>query len=233
MSSGHRYKHDLTNSELDDLLDEALAFSKVQAFLRQPFTVVTSYDVPLLGSSNIGWTKVYFDRHFPISKMPVGDRTLNAKPGLIRHERLEVALENILNWPYDEIAHPVAQHFEDRDYRWRGFDPKAVEKAYEPYIRDDESEVLKKVATDLDLRPMLFDKKLMEATKSAQDKEKLSRDKVGYIDHPNGNQRCAACSMFVAEAYGGPGCVLVKSPISPRGWCHRFDRGALDKPKVA
>jgi hypothetical protein len=149
---------------------------------------------------------------------------------LIRHERLEPILENVFGWPYDTIAHPVAQHWEERGYAARGLDPKQIEKAFAPFIRLTEREPLKKVPADLDLRPMLGDKKLLARTREAQDRAKVSQAHVRYVDRSTvPNQSCADCRMFLKPQYGGPACTLVKSEIHPAGWCRRFARGELGK----
>jgi broad specificity phosphatase PhoE len=49
---------------------------------------------------------------------------------------------------------------------------------------------------------------------------KKSHSKVGYQNHPCGDEQCSGCSMFVAPA----GCTLVDPPISPNGWCMEFVR---------
>ena len=234
MSGGHHLKHELTRSELDDLLDEALANPKVKLELSMPFKVITTKDIPLLGSSSVNRKNLYLDRHlryrnWPYAVLPVEDGRLNVKPGLIRHERLEPILENVFGWPYAKIAHPVAQHYEERDYLWRGFDSKRVEKAFEPYIRKDEAEPLADVPTDLDLRPMLDDVKLLERTRAAQDAQKRTHESVGYVSVSKlPNQKCQLCAMFVSSKFGGPACVGVKSEIDPSGWCKRFKRGSLE-----
>ena len=234
MSAGHyHHKHGLTRSELDDLLDEALANAKIKARLAKSFKLDTGHDIPLLGSSSVGGGTVYIDRHLRHGHLPFGflmvdGRQLNTKHGLIRHERLESACEDILGWPY-KIAHPVAQHFEERDYSWRGFNPKEVEAAFSPYIRADEREPLKKVPVDLDLRPMLYDAKLLERTRAAQDAQKKPHETVGYVDKSSKpNQQCMSCVMFVKERFAGPACTLVKGKIDPRGWCRRYFRGSLE-----
>lgn len=234
MSSGHRIRGNLSDHELDILLSHALADNRVKARLCKPFRLITTKDIPLLGSSNIGWTRVFLDRHlrysdWPFGVLPVQGRRFNAKPGLILHERLEAAVENVFGWSYAK-AHQVATRHEHGLYKAIGFDPAAVEKAYAPYIRSDEREPLRDVPTDLDLRPMLGDPKLLSRTHTAQDRQKIPQRSVGYVgksDKPE--QKCGLCSMFVKPRYGGPACTLVKSPIAESGWCRRFKRGALEK----
>ena len=239
MSSGHRHKsHTLTSSELNDLLSEALAHPKVSKLLATPFKVITNQDIPLLGSSSVSRAHVYFDRDlkyqtWPFGVVPVGERRLDVKPGLIRHERLEPILEDVFGWPYETLAHPVAQHYEEKIYIWRGFDPRAVEKAFAPFIKHAETKQLKKVPTDLDLRPSLTDPKLLAHTRSAQEQQKKEQTSVGYVDPSKvANQKCELCSMFVKPKFGGPACTLVKSPIAAGGWCRRFHRGALERAAV-
>jgi hypothetical protein len=237
MSAGHHHKSTLSTAELEDLVDEALANPKIKARLAQPFKLITTKDVPLLGSSSIGALNVYLDQHlryrdWPYGILPVDGRRLDTKVGLIRHERFEQAVEDELGWPYMPIAHPAATVYEHRDYRAKGFDPAAVERAYRPYIRTDEHEPLKLVPTDLDLRPMLHDAKLLERTKAAQDKEKRPHEAVSYVDQATPSRQCAACEMFIKPEYGGPNCTAVQRPILPAGGCRIFKRGTLDKPKL-
>lgn len=241
MSSGHhRHKDKPSESELDDLLDEALADSRVKAELAKPFRLVLTMDMPYVGSASIGRKNIYFDRHlrhdnWPYGVLPVEGRRLDVKPGLTRHERLEPILEDVLGWSYLPLAHFVAQHWEERDYKRKGFDPKAVEKAFAPYIKADEHERLVKVPTDLDLRPVLApprDEKLLERISVAQSKEKVSHDSVDYRDVAiSPKRRCELCAMFIEPEYGGPDCTLVKPPINAKGGCRRFVAGKLGEER--
>lgn len=232
MSSAHPHTAKLSKSELADLLAEALANPKVKARLAKPYKLVTSYDIALLGSSSIGGENVYLDRHLREGKAPFGvltvaGRKLDVKPGLVRHERLEQALEDIFGWSY-EIAHEVATAYEEQLYRAKGFDPRKVEAAFEPYIKKDEGENIVRTPTDLDMRPMLGDKKLLARVKAATEKEKKTHESVGYVAKSNKpNQSCGKCKMFIRPEYGGPCCTLVKSPITAGGWCRRFWAGTL------
>ena len=235
MSSGHRHKHNLTEAELDDLLRFALADPRVKAAYNKPFEVVKTKDIPLLGSSSINRATVFFDRHLKLPNQPYGvlivqGRKLNVIPGLIRHERLEPILENLFGWPYGTIAHPVSQHFEEKYYRQQGFDPRDVEKAFAPFIRSDERELLSDIPTDLDLRPMLEDKKLLQRTRAAQNLQKREHASVRYVDRsPMKNRRCELCRMFITMKYLGPACTGVMDRINAMGWCRRYKPGDLAK----
>ena len=236
MSSGHRHEHKLSRKELDDLLDEALAHPKVKRRLARPAELVTRYDVPLLGSSSVGLERVYLDQHlryhdWPYGVLPVQGRRLDVKPGLMRHEKLEPILEDELGWPYLPLAHPVAQHWEERDYIRKGFDPAKVERAFRPYIKADAHERIKRCPTDMDLRPELsppVDRELIKRIKAAQQREKRTQASVGYVaKSETPGQRCGKCVMFLEPKYGGPDCTLVKSEITETGWCRRFKAGKL------
>ena len=234
MSAGRRHRHDLSTTELDDLLAEALANGRVQDRLAKPYKLVTTYDIPLLGSSSIGGENVYIDRHlrhekWPWGLLPVDGRKLNVIPGLIRHERLEQIVEDVFGWPYGKIAHPVAQQYEERDYKRRGFDPRDVEKAFKPYIKADAHEKLVRLPTDLDLRPMLDEPSLLAHVRKRQQVAKRTHESVDYVAKSERlPQQCFKCAMFVIPRYGGPACVGVQSPIEPGGWCRRFKKGSLD-----
>ena len=235
MSSGHHAKRDLSASELDDLLAEALANPKIKARLARPFKLVNSFDIAMLGSSSVGGHNVYLDRHLQhlensYGTIPVNGRWLNVKPGLIRHERLEQALEDELGWPY-ALAHNVAQHWEERLYRQRGFDPREVERAFVPYIKHDSVERITRSPTDLDMRPLMApprSTKIIERVNATAQKEKRSHQSVQYAYlSQRAGQRCGKCSMFVKPEYGGPSCTAIKSPIEATGWCRIFHRGVL------
>lgn len=237
MSSAHHRPHDLKPKELDDLLDEALADPRIKHRLSRPYKLVTSYDIALLGSSSVGGRNVYLDRHLkgagmPYGVIPVKGKRLDVKPGLIRHERLEQALEDIFGWSYLPLAHNVAQRWEERDYRAKGFDPKDVEAAFKPFIKADAVEKIERTPTDLDQRPLYAppksDKLIAHVNATAQ-KEKLPHQGVAYVDKsPSTKRQCGKCAMFVEGEYGGPLCTLVKSPIVAGGYCRRFVPGKLE-----
>lgn len=238
MSAGHGKggEHKLAPRDLDDFLDEALAHAKIKARLARPFKLKTNFDIALLGSSGIGGGNVYLDRHlkhdsWPYGVLPVAGNRLDVKLGLVRHERLEQACEDVFGWPYD-LAHQVAQQWEERDYRQKGFDPAAVERAFEPFIKADAKEKIEKCPTDLDLRPEIAppkDTAIIAHIKQCQNKEKTAHEKVGYVEKSRmANQSCGKCAMFIEEKYGGPACTLVRDPIISGGWCRRFRRGKLE-----
>jgi hypothetical protein len=49
---------------------------------------------------------------------------------------------------------------------------------------------------------------------------KFSHERVGYEPESTHSLSCAQCDHFLPP----DGCVGVKSPISPKGWCVRFRR---------
>lgn len=237
MSAGHHAPHKLSTAELDDLLDEALANPKIKKRLARAYMLVSTFDIALLGSSSINGANVYLDRHLregcsAYGVLNVQSRKLNVIPGLIRHERLEQALEDELGWPYLPLAHNVAQHWEERDYRAKGSDPRAVEKAFVPFIKHDEHERITKTPTDLDMRPLLappVSRALIDHINATAQKEKRTHEAVKYVAKSViAGQSCARCWHFVEPKYGGPACVGVRSPIDAAGWCRRFGRGKLE-----
>ncbi len=236
MSAGHQANGDLSQAELDSLLDHALADTRVKKRLARSFKLDTSYDIALLGSSAIGGWTVYFDRHlryrnWPYGVIPVRYRRLDVKPGLLRHERLEVILEDLFGWPYLPLAHFVAQHWEERDYKAKGFDPAEVENAFKPFIKADSLERIIRSPTDLDQRPLLApprSTKIIERVNATSQKEKRTHESVKYEEkttHPG--QRCGLCRHFIQNTYGGPACVGVQSVVDEGGWCKRFSAGKL------
>jgi len=237
MSVGHGGDKDRpSEAELDDCLAEALANPKVRQRLARSYKLVKDYDIPLLGSYSVGGHNIYIDRHFKtdgkFGYLRVGKKLLNAIPGLIRHERLEEALMEVYGWKY-LLAHYVAEHWEEQLYRARGFDPIAVEKAYEPFIKADETKKLTKTPTDLDRRPLMSnsepeDKEILKHEKESANRARVSHASVGYVAKSvKAGQECSKCAMWKAPRFGGSSCVLVKDPISPGGYCRRFVRGTL------
>ena len=194
----------------------------------------------MLGSSAIGGWTVFLDRHlkfrnWPYGTIPVQSRRVDVRPGLIRHERLEQACEDILGWPYI-LAHQVAQHFEEKLYRAKGFDPAAVEKAFKPFLKTDSVERIIRSPTDLDQRPLLApprSTKIIERVNATAQKEKRTHRSVKYEEKSTHNwQRCGLCRHFIESMYGGPACSGVQSPVVSSGWCRRFVAGKLgDKPE--
>jgi hypothetical protein len=241
VSTGHRHKSDLSDDELVDLLAEALDSAKIKKRLSEHYTLVTDYDIPLLGSSSIGGRKVYLDRHlkygpknghggWPYGILPLQGKSIDVRPPLVRHERLEQACEDILGWPY-KIAHAVATRWEHDLVKRKGFDPEKYEDVLAPYIKADQHERIVKVPTDLDRRPMLappVDRKLIDHVNATTNKEKRTHAAVIYVSKSDKPQTCAGCIHFVGLAYGGPACEGVKDPIAAAGWCRRYLKGAMD-----
>lgn len=234
MSAGHHHRSDLSQKDLDAILDKVLAQVRVREALKRPYKLDTDHDIALVGSSAIGGRVVYLDRHLhgrglPFGVLLVKGRKLDTKAGLIRHERLEQICEDILKWKYD-LSHVIAQHWEERDYKRRGFDPRQVEKAFKPFIKADEHERIVKTPVDLDMRPLLAPPKSTELIKyinEAAQKEKRPHSSVGYVSRSTTKSICAKCVHFIEARYGGPACVGVQSPINPQGYCRRFRAGEL------
>ena len=54
--------------------------------------------------------------------------------------------------------------------------------------------------------------------KLADNAPTVSKQAAGYQEQPNGQQRCALCTHFVAPA----SCQVVIGTIVPNGWCRLF-----------
>jgi hypothetical protein len=236
VSAGHQANGDLSQAELDSLLDHALADPRVKKRLARSFKLNCDYDIALLGSSSIGGWTVYLDRHlrfknWPYGVIPVKYKRLDVKPGLIRHERLEVILEDVFGWPYLPLAHFTAQHWEERLYKSKGFDPKEVESAFRPFIKKDSLERIIRSPTDLDQRPLLApprSTKIIERVNETAQKEKRTHESVKYEEKStHKGQKCELCRHFIEARYGGPACAGVKSPIQSEAYCRRFAAGKL------
>lgn len=225
MSSGHQHRgaHGYTAADLDGELDRILKMPAVKRRLARPFKLVTTYDMPLLGSSSIGGANVYLDRHLRANGrrfgvLLVNDYPFDTKPPLIRHERLEQAIEDVLGWQY-EHAHLVATRWEHRIVP----DPAAYERALKPLIKKDALERVTRVPGDLDIRPLLappVNRKMLAAVREAMERSKASHEKAGYVDmSPHRGRHCGNCSMFAGPEYGGPACTKVRDKIRIDGWC--------------
>lgn len=47
---------------------------------------------------------------------------------------------------------------------------------------------------------------------------KLPKAAVGYQSHPQGNEKCSECALFIKPH----SCKSVAGAIDPNGWCHIF-----------
>jgi hypothetical protein len=56
------------------------------------------------------------------------------------------------------------------------------------------------------------------ADQGTAEKDKISHAEAQYQDHPKDQQRCEICLQFQPPNK----CQIVKSPISPKGWCQFF-----------
>jgi hypothetical protein len=52
----------------------------------------------------------------------------------------------------------------------------------------------------------------------ADGSSKLSKQQVGYQDHPEGIQMCATCTLFIAPH----SCKVVEGDVSQNGWCKSY-----------
>lgn len=59
----------------------------------------------------------------------------------------------------------------------------------------------------------------------------MDQKAAGYVDHPNGANKCSGCSLYIPAAKDpmktNGTCKLVKGSISPNGWCKFYS----PKPK--
>lgn len=46
----------------------------------------------------------------------------------------------------------------------------------------------------------------------------VPKNVLSYRDHPKGSYDCASCANFIAPSC----CMVVKGPISPKGWCSAY-----------
>lgn len=56
------------------------------------------------------------------------------------------------------------------------------------------------------------------ADKGTAEKDKISHAEAEYQQQPKGQQRCEICLQFQPPNK----CRIVKSPITPKGWCQFF-----------
>jgi hypothetical protein len=56
--------------------------------------------------------------------------------------------------------------------------------------------------------------------------EKYPHESVGYIEKSDSTDRCSNCRHFIAPSE----CEHVQSPISPKGWCVRYEDSNTGSP---
>lgn len=156
MSTGHH--HERYGDTLLDIppaeCNRIMADPRISARLKQKPTIDDTYDVPYLAGYSKNGKTVYIDRHFPFRKLKIGKDTVNVLPFLLIHETVEKAIIDVLKKPY-KYAHTVATFFEEKAARAAGINIPAYEKAYEPYIKRDELEKIKRPPPDLDMTPYI------------------------------------------------------------------------------
>lgn len=114
----------------------------------RPHRISKEYDVPYLAGYSKDDKTIYIDRHLP-AKMPDGKDPI---PHLVVHEKVEKALEDLFNLPYQE-AHHIALHFEQQSVEKAGINWDSYSKFMDKYIKLDGHEKLQNVPKDLDLKP--------------------------------------------------------------------------------
>jgi hypothetical protein len=123
-----------------------------KTLLARKVRLVTSYDVPLLGSSSKNGKDVYIDRslaaHGPLDIKGVMFDTL---PALVIHEKVEKALED-LGWSYTD-AHNYATKLEHAYVRSKGIKPEDYEEALKPWIVKCGRKTDTRTAPNMELKP--------------------------------------------------------------------------------
>ena len=127
------------------MLDIAL-----ESILKQ-VTVDRKHDIPYLAGYSKNGKTIYIDRHLPARFICKGKK-VDAHRYLIFHEAIEDTLIRRLKLNYQH-AHQIALRAEQAAVRadhisWREYD-----KFMQSYIKEAESEQLKHVPADLDLKP--------------------------------------------------------------------------------
>ena len=127
------------------MLDRAL-----DAILRR-IRIDRRHDIPYLAGYNIDGTIIYIDRHVPKSFTFRGRKIVTDRY-LILHESVEKTLIDQLDLHYQH-AHQIALRAEEAavtadKVSWRSYD-----KFMQKYIKQLEDERIKKLPTDLDLKP--------------------------------------------------------------------------------
>lgn len=219
--STHRFPAEHHSAELARLM----AIPAVAQRTTGPIQLVLDFDVPDLGGYSVDGKKVFIDKD--------AARKLDAKDieGIIRHERTEKALIDVLGYSY-AAAHEMATTAEHEWVNtWVGNSPAAYEARLKPFIKRSEHEKITNPPFDLDCHPYYEhpdaqDLKILArlaelGVKDAQQpQKKLSHEAAGY-GPGHEPEFCKGCKHFVGSrgTEEQHSCHLVVDPISPRGWC--------------
>lgn len=168
MSAGHRH-HGATGTQSTLLVNRLEKDPEVRRLLWRHEGVDDTCDLPYLAGYSTDGKTIYIDRHLPDTLSYTHDgkfREYRPRSFLIDHESFEKAVIDALKWRYGH-AHEAATGYERRHVMQAGLLWKPYQEAYQPYIKADEHEKLKRVPHDLDLTPYLDDPVLLSRLKKA------------------------------------------------------------------
>lgn len=173
MATGHYHTAGEDNSYLNSqVIDRLLKNEEVRKYLHSFPSISRDYDLPYLGGYSKDGKTIYFDRHLPYTLSYIHDgqkKSFDPTQHILDHECFEKALIDVLGWNY-EHAHHAANGYERRGVLRAGLLWIPYNSAYDPYLKNDEHEKLKKVPADLDMTPYTFppvDKALLARMKKA------------------------------------------------------------------
>lgn len=151
--AGHRLPRDGVHAEPAAAIPLVRHTAPLMAYKRTPsdasllarkVQVITSYRVPLLGSSSKDGSIVYIDSEFfkatkggNLSAKRRSDGatvTYNVMKGLVTHEKVEFTMEK-LGWSYTYSHREFATRLENKQYEDDGMDAASVQRAFDPWIK--------------------------------------------------------------------------------------------------
>jgi hypothetical protein len=128
------------------MMDRAL-----DAICRRVKNLDRKHDIPYLAGYSLDGKTVYIDRHMP-KFLKYRGRMIDTDRFLILHEEVEKTLIDQLGLHYLH-AHQIATRAEEAAVRAAGIEWRDYDRFMQKYVKHIGDERLKKVPTDLDLKP--------------------------------------------------------------------------------
>lgn len=152
MSSQHKHAG---AGQASNVIEKLLKDPQVRDLLWRPHEINRTFDLPYLGGTSKNGKTVYIDRHLPeLLSYDLDGRKQEFDPTrfILAHEDFERAVMDGVGWVYS-AAHQAATGYERRMVLMAGLSWPLYQNAVEKYVKADEHEALKKVPSNLDMRP--------------------------------------------------------------------------------
>lgn len=232
MSSGHRHQSGFgINSQV---LERFLKNENIQRELYRPRKIDKTFDIPYLGGYSKSGETIYFDRHLPEKLKVIRDQTtreIDPIPFLSMHESMEKTLLDQKGYNYQH-AHKLATAYERRGVLqllgpgwWESY-----QKSFNPYIKADSHEKLKKIPSDLDLEPYQdeHDTKLLSHLESVIGGKASQKEAAYSSTRGKSTRHCGPDKDWphnFCEHFKKPhSCTKVSGKIATKGGCKLYEK---------